>query len=74
MNATDIAFPYPALGVTMLHDSSTVMIGHYFKKRRELVEVIFCSAAGIGIATVSLATSILLRYFYGPKDLEKPTK
>jgi hypothetical protein len=45
----------------MIHDSSTVMLGHYFKKRREFVEIFFCAATGIGIALTSLATSTLLR-------------
>ena len=45
----------------MIQDSSTVMLGHYFKKRRQLVEIFFCSSTGLGLAIVSLSTSYLLR-------------
>jgi hypothetical protein len=56
-----LSFLIAALGVTMIYDSSTVMLGHYFKKKRQIVEIFFCSSTGLGMALVSLSTSSLLR-------------
>ena len=37
----------------MARDTSTLMVGQYFKKRRELVEIFLVSGSGIGLATMS---------------------
>ena len=41
------------VGTSMAQNSLLVMIGQYFKKRREKVETILESAAGLGLAVVS---------------------
>ncbi len=47
-----------ALGVCMIRDSGTVMLGQYFKRRRELVELFLTSSSGFGIPIV---TYLILR-------------
>ena len=42
------------VGVGMTRDPATLMIGQYFKRKRELVEIILVSASGFGIATMSV--------------------
>ena len=44
---------YAGVGVGMARDTSTLMVGQYFKKRRELVEIFLVSGSGIGLATMS---------------------
>jgi MFS family permease len=38
------------VGVCMIVDTSTLMVGQYFKRRREFVEIFLVSARGIGIS------------------------
>ena len=40
------------MGLT--RDTSTLMAGQYFKRRRELVEILLVSGSGIGISFMSL--------------------
>ncbi|XP_050696604.1 monocarboxylate transporter 10-like isoform X2 [Eriocheir sinensis] len=42
------------IGVGMTRDSSTLMVGQYFKRRREFVEIIVVSGSGLGISVMSL--------------------
>ncbi|KAF0308897.1 Monocarboxylate transporter 12 [Amphibalanus amphitrite] len=42
-----------AVGVSMTRDASTLMVGQYFKRRRELVETIVMSGSGVGLAIMS---------------------
>lgn len=55
-----ISFFVPLLGIvvgfgaTMVRESSAVMIGHYFKRRRQFVEMITMSGEGVGIALFSV--------------------
>ncbi len=37
----------------MTRDTTTLMVGQYFKRRREFVEVILVAASGCGIAIMS---------------------
>jgi hypothetical protein len=37
----------------MVRDTATLMVGQYFKRRRELVEVVLVSASGLGCALMS---------------------
>ena len=46
-----------AIGIGMLRDSATVMVGQYFKKKRCLVEMLLLGSSGLG---VSLSSPILL--------------
>lgn len=45
----------------MTRDPATLMIGQYFKRKRELVEVILVSGSGVGIATMSAFVRIAIR-------------
>lgn len=38
----------------MVREASAVMIGHYFKRRRQFVEMIMMSGEGVGIALFSV--------------------
>ncbi|XP_037074824.1 monocarboxylate transporter 2-like [Pollicipes pollicipes] len=42
------------LGVGMTRDSSALMVGQYFKRRREFVEIFVVSGSGLGITIMSL--------------------
>ena len=50
-----------AIGVGMIRDSATVMIGQYFKKKRNLVEMMLIGSSGIGITLSSPFISGFLR-------------
>ncbi|XP_075751680.1 monocarboxylate transporter 10 isoform X2 [Rhipicephalus microplus] len=41
-------------GVAMTRDTSMFMVGQYFKKRRELVELLLAAGTGIGVAIVPI--------------------
>lgn len=41
-------------GASLVRDSSSVMIGHYFKRRRQFVEMIVMAGEGVGIALFSV--------------------
>ncbi|CRL00633.1 CLUMA_CG013893, isoform A [Clunio marinus] len=41
-------------GASLVRDSSAVMIGHYFKRRRQFVEMIVMAGEGVGIALFSV--------------------
>ncbi|XP_069952551.1 monocarboxylate transporter 12 isoform X2 [Cherax quadricarinatus] len=43
-----------SIGVGMTRDSSTLMVGQYFKRRREFVEIIVVSGSGLGISVMSV--------------------
>ncbi|XP_055920964.1 monocarboxylate transporter 10 [Eupeodes corollae] len=42
------------LGVSMVRESSIIMIGNYFKKRRQFVEMVAMSGEGVGLALFSV--------------------
>ncbi|XP_077541425.1 monocarboxylate transporter 10-like isoform X2 [Haemaphysalis longicornis] len=41
-------------GVAMTRDTSMFMVGQYFKKRRELVELLLAAGTGLGVAVVPI--------------------
>lgn len=45
---------FVGFGATMVRESSAVMLGHYFKRRRQFVEMITMSGGGVGIALFSV--------------------
>lgn len=52
-----IAFSYGivvGVGASMVRESSAVMLGHYFKRRREFVEMVAMSGEGVGVALFSV--------------------
>ena len=42
------------VGVGLTRDTSTFMVGQYFKRRRELVDIFLVSGSGIGLSFMSL--------------------
>ena len=42
------------VGAAMVRDSAAVMLGHYFKRRRQFVEMITMSGEGVGVALFSV--------------------
>ncbi len=42
------------IGVGMTRDTATLMVGQYFKRRRELVEMVTVASTGAGVAVMSV--------------------
>lgn len=42
------------LGVGLTRDCSTIMVAQYFKRKRELVEIVITSGSGAGIVLMSM--------------------
>lgn len=80
---TSFAFQYHQLllsygiilgvGVGMARDTSTLMLGQYFKRRRELVEMLLVSGSGLGIATMSCTLRTALRHLRWRHGLQAVT-
>ena len=51
------------IGVSFTRDSASLMLGQYFKRRREMVEMFIVSSPGIGIVIISKLVHNLLRYY-----------
>ncbi len=51
----------PGIGVAMTRDPATLMVGQYFKRRRELIEIILVSGSGLGIAAMSVFIKVVVR-------------
>ncbi|XP_053692970.1 uncharacterized protein LOC128741289 [Sabethes cyaneus] len=52
-----VAFSYGVIvgvGAAMVRESAAVMLGHYFKRRRQFVEMITMSGEGVGVALFSV--------------------
>uniref|UniRef100_A0ABK8FRK8 Monocarboxylate transporter n=2 Tax=Anopheles gambiae TaxID=7165 RepID=A0ABK8FRK8_ANOGA len=52
-----VAFSYGVIvgiGSAMVRESAAVMLGHYFKRRRQFVEMITMSGEGVGVALFSV--------------------
>ncbi|XP_058452063.1 uncharacterized protein LOC131430851 isoform X1 [Malaya genurostris] len=52
-----VAFSYGVIvgvGASMVRESAAVMLGHYFKRRRQFVEMITMSGEGVGVALFSV--------------------
>ena len=56
-----ICFLNLGIGVAMTRDPATLMIGQYFKRKREFVEIILVSGSGLGIATMSVFIRMAIR-------------
>ncbi|KAI1286975.1 Monocarboxylate transporter 14 [Halotydeus destructor] len=52
---------FVGIGTAMVRETSVIMVGQYFKKRRELVEIIILSGSGLGIAFVPFFVSHCIR-------------
>ena len=40
----------PGIGVAMTRDAATLMVGQYFKRKRELVEIFLVASSGLGVS------------------------
>ncbi|CAG2173015.1 unnamed protein product, partial [Oppiella nova] len=49
------------VGVSMIRETAVIMIGQYFKKRREFVEIFVIASAGIGVAFMPLFLTFTIR-------------
>ena len=52
---------FVGIGVGLTRDTSTLMVGQYFKRRRELVEIFLVSGSGMGISAMSLLLKSAMR-------------
>ena len=51
---SSLLYFFSGVGVGMVRDVSTLMVAQYFKRKRELVEIIVVSASGVGISINSV--------------------
>ena len=51
----------PGIGIGMTRDTSTLMVGQYFKRKRELVEMFFIAGSGLGMTLMSLFVNDVTR-------------
>lgn len=51
------------IGVGLARDTSTLMVGQYFKRRREMVEILLVAASGLGIASMSYVLKVTLKEY-----------
>lgn len=49
------------MGVGLTRDASTLMVGQYFKKRRDIVEILVVSGSGVGILFMSVSIHSAVR-------------
>lgn len=49
------------IGVSMIRETAVIMIGQYFKKKRELVETFVVGSNGLGIAVMPLFLTFCIR-------------
>ena len=52
------------VGTGMILDTSTLMMGQYFKRRRELLEIFVVSGRGFGVCLLYTFVRTAIRYFY----------
>lgn len=45
----------------MTRDPATLMLGQYFKRKRDLVEIVLVSGSGIGLALMSVFIHVSVR-------------
>ena len=51
-------------GVGMARDPAAHMVGQYFKRKRELVEIVLVSGSGLGITVMSLFIKESIGFVY----------
>ncbi len=55
-------FENKGIGVGLTRDTATLMVGQYFKRRREAVEIALVGSSGIGLAIMTVFLHTTLRY------------
>ena len=58
---SNFSFAISALGVALVRDSGALMVGQYFRRRRDAAEAALTASAGIGIAAVSCIADATMR-------------
>ena len=53
---------FQGIGVSFTRDAASMMLGQYFKRRREIVEIFLVSSPGVGVAVISRLFDYLLRF------------
>ena len=61
-----------ALGVALVRDSGALMVGQYFRRRRDAAEAALTASAGLGIAAVSWAADASMRCARAARLRESP--
>ena len=59
--ANNFPFEISALGVALVRDSGALMVGQFFRRRRDAAEAALTASAGIGIAAVSSIADASMR-------------
>jgi hypothetical protein len=52
--------------VGLTRDTATLMVGQYFKRRREVVEIALVGSSGIGLAVMTIFLHTTLTYVSRP--------
>ena len=55
----------------MTRDSSALMVGQYFKRRRELVEIFVVSGSGLGVTVMSVFVNGTVGYVMSTHSRER---
>lgn len=50
-----VYFKFLGIGVGLSRDASSLMVGQYFKRKREQVEIVVVSGSGLGIIIMSIS-------------------
>lgn len=53
---------FSGIGVGLTRDTATLMVGQYFKRRREAVEVALVGSSGVGLALMTVLLHTTLGY------------
>jgi len=49
------------IGIGLTRDASTLMVGQYFKRKRDMVEIIVVAGSGLGIVVMSASIYAAVR-------------
>lgn len=58
-----------SIAMTLVRESSALMVGQYFKRRRDFVEIVVQMGAGIGVILFSVFFKEALGYYIYAKTL-----
>ena len=61
---SNFLFEIAGLGVGMARDPAALMVGQYFKRKRELVEIVLVSGSGLGITIMSIFVKESIGYLF----------
>lgn len=58
-----------SIAMTLVRESSALMVGQYFKRRRDFVEIVVQMGAGIGVILFSVFFKEALGYYIYAKKI-----